>query len=184
MKKAVAIVILLVFVCTMAFAEESAQRDVTYRTLYNSMIQGVREDDGTDTQLKIENATVWKLSDEIAGFTFQGEGWQIIGEADMETGIITRLFCRLPYTEAGLLMTYVTAFVLSEETSTETFISKYVGEKSLLNGNPFPHYVNTLDAGNEENIVYEFTRVGSMALENEENRCEMKTLIEQIQRFE
>ena len=185
MKKAIAFILMIILVCASATAENAAvTSDVTYRTLYSNMIQGVTEDDNSDSQLKIENATVWKLSDEIAGFAFQGDGWQITGEADMKTGIITRLFCRLPYTQAGILMTYVTAYVLSEETTPDEFIDKYVGENSLLNGKPFPHYVNTLDAGNDDNIVYEFTRVGSMTLEQENNACEMRPLIEQIQKFE
>lgn len=185
MKKVVAVILMIMLVCVSAAADNAAAKsDVTYRTLYSNIIQGVTENDGSDSQLRIENATVWKISDDLAGFAFQGDGWQITGEADMNTGIIMRLLCRLPYTQAGMLMTYVTAYVLSEETTPDDFISKYVGENSMLNGNPFPHYANTLDAGNEDNIVYEFTRIGSMTLEQESNACEMKPLIEQIQKFD
>ena len=42
---------------------------------------------------------------------------------------------------------------------------------------------NTLDAGNDSTIVYEFTRTGGFDLVNPDDKCEMKQLIEQIQVF-
>lgn len=186
MKKIVTLLLIAVMLCSVAlsYGESVNTSDVTYKTLYTNMIQAMKDNSaGTEDQLIVENATVWKISDTLAGFAFQGEDWQIFGEADMETGIVSRLFCRLPYTKAGLLMTYMTAYVLSEEPTPNDFISNYVGEDSLLNGKPFPHYANTLDAGNESTLVYEFTRTGSFDLVSPDNKCEMKQLIEQIQVF-
>lgn len=185
MKKTVLIFMaFILMLCSVAVSESSESVDVTYRTLYNVMIQAMKDiDEGETDKLVVKNATVWKINNDTAGFSFQGSEWLVYGEADMQTGIITRLLCRLPYTEAGLIMTYMTTMVLSEEKSTDAFIEKYVGEKSLLNGKSFPHYENTLDAGNASNIVYEFTRLGSISLENENNRCDMRSLIDQIQTF-
>lgn len=186
MKKVVSLLIVVVMLCTVAlsFGENVSSPDVTFKTLYTNMVQAMKDSSGgSEEQLMVENATVWKISDTLAGFAFQGSDWQIFGEADMETGIILRLFCRLPYTKAGLLMTYMTAYVLSEEPTPSDFISNYVGDNSLLNGKPFPHYANTLDAGNESTLVYEFTRTGGYELADPENKCEMKQLIDQIQVF-
>ncbi len=186
MKKIAAIVIVLVSLCSVVLsnAESTNAADITYKTLYECMLQAMKDtDDNADDMLVVENATVWKVSDDLAGFSFQGPDWQVFGETDMTTGIITRLFCRMPYTKAGLMMTYMTAYVLSEESSPTEFISNYVGENSMLTGKPFPHYANTLDAGNETTIVYEFTRVGSVSLENPENQCDMTQLIAKIQAF-
>ena len=184
MKKMIAFIAIAVMLFSVSIAESNEKAtDVTYRTLYNVLSQGMKTDEGTEDQLRVEDATVWKINDSKAGFTFQGHDWFVLGEADMETGVILKLTCKLPYSAAGIIMTYMTTMVLSEEVSADAYIQKYVGENSLLNGNSFPHYENTLDAGNADNIVYEFTRVGSYDLTDENNRCDMKQLIQQLQTF-
>lgn len=184
MKKLIAILITVMLLFGIASAEETLKTDVTYKTLYYSIMEAVKEDAGSaENRLVIKNITIWRINDSLAGFSFQGDDWMIYGEADMATGIVTNVLCELPYTNAGVMMTYMVCFALSEETTTSAFIENYKGENSILSGKAFPNYKNVVDAGNEHTIVYGFKRDGEASLNNEANACDMRTLIEKVQTF-
>lgn len=184
MKKLIAVLLAIVLLLGLASAEESSRTDVTYKVLYYSIMEAAKEDaNNSGNHLIIKDISVWRINDKMAGFSFQGDEWLIYGEADMQTGIVTDVLCELPYTNAGIMMTYMVCFALSEETTTNAFIDKYAGEKSILSGKPFPNYENVLDAGNESAIVYGFKRTGDLSLNSEANACDMRTLIEQVQTF-
>ena len=201
MKKLIALLLACLMVISMAaaeepvivpegVAEETAEEatapnteavDVTYKALYLALMESIKEK-GDENFLTISDLSVWKINDTLAGFSFQGEGWLIYGEADMNTGIIKKILCDIPYTKAGLMTIYMVAYVLSEEADANVFISKYAGEDSVLKNEPFPNYAVESDAGNETTVVCSFVRTGEITLKNEENACDMKPLIESIQK--
>ena len=183
MKKIAAVALLVCLVFSCAIAETATDVDITYKYLYMNILSALKteEENGNDNRLNVTCATVWKKNDEKAGFSFEGDDWMIYGEANMDTGVITHIMCKLPYDESGLIATYIVAFTLSGMTSTDEFFSKYAGENTILKNEAFPNYVNTLDAGNETTMVYEFTRIGSESLNNEANKCYMAELIKSLQ---
>ena len=193
MRKIIALALAMVMLFGIASAEgviapdtgsTTATTDATYKTLYENIYRGLStdEDSQTDSQLKINVATVWKINDALAGFMFKGADWMLYGEAEMTTGLVKNVFCKLPYNNAGILMTYMVAFTLSGLTSTDEFIKTYIGSDTLLNGTPFPDYKNILDAGNDQYMVYEFERSGEYVLYNAENACDMSGLIASLQK--
>ena len=185
MKKLISVLLTIILLIGVASAEEPSQAtDVTYKTLYYSVMEAVKEDaSNTENRLVIKDIAVWRINDNLAGFSFQGDDWLVYGEADMTTGIVKNVLCDLPYTNAGIMMTYMVCFALSEETTTSAFIDKYAGENSILSSKPFPNYVNVVDAGNDHTIVYGFKRDGESSLNNEANACNMRTFIEKVQTF-
>lgn len=183
MKKIIAFILVLCAMCSCAFSEEATAIDVTYKYLYMNILSSMKSSAAEDneTRFDVTCVTVWKKNEEKAGFSFEGEEWSIYGETDMETGIITKVMAVLPYTRAGVAMTYMLTYTLSGMTSIEDFKEKYIGEDSVLKNREFDNYMITLDAGNEQTMVYEFSRVGSESLNNEANKCNMTELIMSLQ---
>lgn len=175
-------VMLAICMLVMVNAENNELCDSTFRELYNNIYQCLDVDGTTDgSLLSAEIATVWKANEDNAGFMFQGNGWNVYGLADMKTGIIKKVFCRLPYNQAGLLMACAINYTISGEMTADQFALKYMGDDMLLNGEPFPEYENTLDAGSEDAIIFEFTRTTDCVLRNEDNACEMSNIIKSMQ---
>ena len=185
MKKIIALIsIAVLIICTVfsATAEDSVH-DPTYRFLYENLLAALEspESQNRNDLLKAETATVWNCSTDLAGFLFEGQGWSIRGEADKKTGIITRILCRLPYTNSGFMAAYAVLFTISGEEKAFDFLQKYVPEDALLNNIPFPDYLNTLDAGNTDTLIFEFVRTGPMELIHSDNTCDMTSLISAMQ---
>lgn len=175
-------VMLIVGIIVMVNAEDNELCDSTFRELYNNIYQCLDTDGTSDGSLLVaEIATVWKANDDNAGFMFQGKGWDVYGLADTKTGIIKKVFCRLPYNQAGLLMACAINYTISGEMTADQFAMKYMGDEMLLNGKPFPEYENTLDAGTEDAIIFEFTRTTECTLHYDDNACEMSIIIESMQ---
>ena len=184
MKKILALLtvsVLLLCIIFSASAEDSVH-DPTYRFLYSNLLSALESPDSPDTGLlKAETATVWNSSNDLAGFLFEGQDWSIRGEADKKTGIITRILCRFPYISNGFMAAYAVLFTISGEEKAADFLKKYVPEDALLNGTPFPDYLNTLDAGNADTLIFEFIRTGPAELANPDNACDMNSLIRTMQ---
>lgn len=183
MKRIIAIILALCAMISCSMAETPAV-DVTYRYLYTNILSSLKAEAeaGNPEIFDVSCVTVWKKTEDKAGFSFEGEEWSIIGESDMETGVITKLMCVLPYNRAGVTMTYMIAYTLSGMNSIEVFKDKYIGSDSILKSREFDNYMITLDAGNDKTMVYGFDRIGSVSLNNEGNKCSMIELIKSLQK--
>ena len=182
MKKILLILTALVFLCSAgtAFAESGAS--ATYRRLSEQILTVLDvSGSGADT-LRADTATVWTESDAVAGFLFDGAGWSVRGKADMATGLITSVICRLPCSSAGLLMAHAVLFAISGKTDPADYLATYVSDNALLNGTPFPDYKNTLDAGTSDTLIFEFIRTSGLELADENEACDMNRLIKLMQK--
>lgn len=162
---------------------ESETADVTYRRLYEQILTALdSSDSGDSVSLRAETATVWTENASAAGFLFDGAGWSIRGKADMDTGLITSIICRLPYSRSGLLMAHAVLFTLSGEREPADYLTVYVSDTALLNGTPFPDYENTLDAGTSDTLIFEFIRTAPPVLNHTDEICDMSSLIDLFQK--
>ena len=186
MKKAfisVVLVVVFCFVSVIASAESVSAIDATYEYLFANLLH-VMSMDGQNDTIKLQNATVWKINDSMAGFMFEGDDWNIIGEALMDTGLIYKVNARLPFTYAGILATRLIAYTLSEESDWDAFVAAYTTDDSILAEKQMAHYVNTLNSGNATTMIYEFTRTTNLDLNNNANAFNMKDTILTMQAFQ
>ena len=163
---------------------ELTNEDATYYNLYTQVLNCADNTDETSDYelLHIDNASVWKHSDSLSGFMFEGSNWFIVGECDTQTGVITRIFSNIPLTKGGLLMVYAVTFVLSGEDSSESFFEKYVPDDSVLRDLPFPEYTLSVNGGAEDVLLFEYTRNKPVIIHNEENACPMDEIVSALQK--
>jgi hypothetical protein len=183
MKKSITafiIAFILLITNVICMAEENSIKDATYEYLFANLLD-VISTDGSNNTLKLQNATVWRVNDTLAGFMFEGDDWQITGEAITETGVIYKINARLPYNVAGIFATRMIAYTLSEVSTWDVFTSTYTDENTILNTTPMNHYVNTLNSGNSSTMIFEFTRIVSLDLNDNTNAFNMVNTIKTMQ---
>ena len=164
---------------------ETINCDVTYPYLLNNMLYAINAsgDVSTDDTVVIDTASVWKQSEDKAGFNISGENLLVYGEADIDTGIITKLLCRLPWVPSGINLWSLIMFSMSGEQSFEMFFEKYVDDDGfLIDKCQFPNYAITLYVENEGNLVFELVKTGSLSVTNEDNAVNMREYIEALQK--
>lgn len=176
MKKAVLIIlaVMMVICVASAWAEET---DKTYDVLY-LQIQNVVG----DTDLDITDIGVKKLTDNQASFMFQGSDWSVMGEADMETGIVTHITCRVSNNRPGRMLAMAICYIISGEEDTSTFIDKYIVNGCI--GTPdFPEYTTIVSVEEGTEFIYTFARTAGTELHNTENGFSMASMIETIELY-
>lgn len=181
MKHIFIILVVLLLLTVTAFAEPQTIADATYQRLYNQVVSCLGNQSEDNNSLPIRYATLWKNTDTIAGFLFEGDEWYVMGEADTGTGIITRIRCRLPFTSDGLLMTYAILYAISGEQDPLAFAERYIPDDGILSDIPFPEYENIVDAGTEDSFIFEFVRSAAIGLHDNSNAFPMNSLIMQMQ---
>lgn len=187
MKKLITIVLAIAMIMTAAisFAEstDNKAKDATYEYLFSNLLDVVSTD-GSNSTLKLQNATVWKVNDSLAGFMFEGDEWIVIGEAFIENGLIYKINARFPYNVAGILATRLIAYTLSEMPSWDMFTANYTSEDAILTATPMKHYVNTLNSGNTTTMIFEFTRIVDINLNDQNNAFNMANTIKTMQNIQ
>ena len=176
----IAFALIFCLVSVAATAESVSTIDATYEYLFANLLH-VMSVDGQNDTVKLQNATVWKVNDSMAGFMFEGDDWNIMGEAMIDTGLIYKVSARLPFTYAGILATRLIAFTLSEEPDWDAFVENYTTDDTILAEKPLVHYVNTLNSGNSKTMIFEFTRTTNLDLNNAANAFNMKETISAMQ---
>lgn len=165
-------------------AEEAQYNDVTYVYMLNNALYAISSsDDAGESMVVLDTASVWRQADDLAGFSLVGDRLLVYGEADMDTGIITKLFCRLPWSAGGVNLWSLIMFSMSGEQTYQAFAEKYIDENGDLRpGISFPSYAFTLYGVTGEDLVFELVRIGSWKLASGEGDSSMREFIEMLQK--
>lgn len=169
---------------TSVYAESEISKDATFSYLLYCLQAAVNvNDENNDDLARIDSISVWKQGDDVAGFNFASDDWYIVGRADMNTGLVTHLVCKVPWTNAGVNILYSVLYAISNVTSVEDFTQICVDENNSLRSEcVFAKYYPVLDLSNGEYKVFEYVRVGNISLEDPDNICQMQEFIDLMQK--